>query len=213
MRDRTPEVTTTPADEGPGRREERKAQNRAKLLAAARKVFAEKGYEEATARDIVRETDLATGTFYNYFPDKQAAFSALLDEMSEKGRALARAQRLKPGSSLEDRVAGAYRAYLEWAVEEEEMFEVFRRNAQAISLMPDREAFELGISELMEDLREWVEQGDLPPLDLDYLATAGVAIGFQVATHLVDRDPPDIEGATHFCTRMFIGGIRALADG
>jgi AcrR family transcriptional regulator len=207
-------MTTAPTaeEQSGGRREERKAQNRAKLLDAARKVFAEKGYGEATARDIVRATDLATGTFYNYFPDKQAIFSALLDEMSVRGRALVRAQRQQPGLTLEDRVAGAYRAYLEWAVEEHEMFEVFRRNANAIALMPDREPFELGINELMEDLRQWVEAGDLPALDLDYLATAGVAIGFQVATHLVDRDPPDIEGATRFCTRMFIGGIRALAE-
>ena len=208
-------MTTAPTAEaeGGGRREERKAQNRAKLLDAARKVFAEKGYGEATARDIVRATDLATGTFYNYFPDKQAIFSALLDEMSERGRALVRAQRQQPDLTLEDRVAGAYRAYLAWAVEEHEMFEVFRRNANAIALMPDREPFELGINELMEDLGQWVEAGDLPALDLDYLATAGVAIGFQVATHLVDRDPPDIEGATRFCTRMFMGGIRALAEG
>ena len=68
-------TTSTPAEAGGGRREERKAQNRAKLLEAARKVFAEKGYGEATARDIVRATDLASGTFYNYFADKQAAFT------------------------------------------------------------------------------------------------------------------------------------------
>ena len=206
-------TTTSPVEAGAGRREERKAQNRAKLLASARKVFAEKGYGEATARDIVRGTDLATGTFYNYFPDKQAAFSALLDEMSERGRGLARAQRLQPGRTLEDRVAGAYRAYFEWAVEEDEMFQVFRRNADAIALMPNREPWELGISELLEDLREWVQAGDLPEVDLDYLATAGVAIGFQVATHLVDRQPPDVDGATRFCTRMFLGGIRGLSEG
>src|SRR6185295_17303490 len=82
-----------PGEATGGRREERKAQNRAKLLEAARKVFAEKGYGEATARDIVRETDLATGTFYNYFNDKQDAFIALLDEMGETGRAIVRAQR------------------------------------------------------------------------------------------------------------------------
>src|SRR5205814_6114875 len=105
----------TPAEAHGGRREERKARNRAKLLEAARKVFAEKGYGEATARDIVRETDLATGTFYNYFQDKQDVFIALLDEMSEKGRALVRAQRQDSARSLEDRVAGAYRAYFEWA--------------------------------------------------------------------------------------------------
>jgi AcrR family transcriptional regulator len=207
-------MTPSPGDATQvGRRDARKAENREKLIAAARKVFAEKGYGEATARDIVRETDLATGTFYNYFPDKQAIFSALLDEMSERGRALVREQRQQPDTTLEDRVAGAYRAYLAWAVEEEEMFQIFRRNADAIALLPEREPWELGISELVEDLREWVEQGDIPDLDLDYLATAGVAIGFQVATHLVDRDPPDVEGATRFCTRMFIGGIRALAEG
>jgi AcrR family transcriptional regulator len=195
-----------------GRREERKAQNRAKLLDAARKVFAEKGLGEATARDIVRETDLASGTFYNYFSDKEDAFRALLAQMAEQSRAIVRAQRREPGLSVEERVANAYRAYFAWAVEERELFQVFRRNAGAIALMPDGDLFEMGIVELFEDLSDWEEAGDLPAVDLDYLATATVAIGFQVATHLVDREPPDVEGATRFCTRMFMGGVRALGE-
>ena len=205
-------TASTPAEANGGRREERKAQNRAKLLEAARKVFAEKGYGEATARDIVRETDLATGTFYNYFKDKQDVFVALLDEMSEQGRALARAQRLDPGSSVEERVYNAFRVYFEWAVEENDMFEVFRRNAGVIAFLPDREPFDLGISELLEDMTEWAKAGDIPAVDLEMLAVAGVGIGFQVATHLVERDPPDIEGATTFCTRMFMGGLRAVSE-
>jgi AcrR family transcriptional regulator len=205
-------TTSTPAEAGGGRREERKAQNRAKLLEAARKVFAEKGYGEATARDIVRETDLASGTFYNYFDDKQDAFMALLDEMSEKGRALVRAQRQDTNLSLEERVASAYRAYFEWAVEEDDLFDVFRRNAGVIALMPDREPFELGISELIEDITAWAEAGDLPAADYGYLATAAVGMGFQIATHLVEHDPPDVDGATRFCTRMFMGGVKALSD-
>jgi AcrR family transcriptional regulator len=205
-------TTSTPAEAGGGRREERKAQNRAKLLVAARKVFAEKGYGEATARDIVRETDLASGTFYNYFNDKQDAFMALLDEMGEKGRALVRAQRQDTKLSLEERIASAYRAYFEWAVAEDDLFEVFRRNAGVIALLPDREPFELGISELIEDITAWAEAGDIPQADYEYLAIAGVGIGFQIATHLVEGDPPDVEGATRFCTRMFLGGVKALSD-
>src|SRR4051794_22430547 len=203
-----------PQEEGApaGRREERKAQNRAKLLAAARKVFAEKGLGEATARDIVRETDLASGTFYNYFRDKEDAFRALLGEMAVKSRALVREQRREPGIGVEERVGNAFRAYFAWAVEERELFQVFRRNAGAIALMPETGLFEMGIVELFEDLREWVEAGDLPQVDLDYLATATVAIGFQVATHLVDREPPDVEGATRFCTKIFMGGVRALGE-
>jgi AcrR family transcriptional regulator len=205
-------TTSTPAEARGGRREERKAQNRAKLLVAARKVFAEKGYGEATARDIVRETDLASGTFYNYFNDKQDAFMALLDEMGEKGRALVRAQRRDRKQSLEQRVENAYRAYFDWAVEENDLFEVFRRNAGVIALLPDREQFELGISELIEDITAWAEAGDLPQADYEYLAIAAVGMGFQIATHLVERDPPDVEGAARFCTRMFMGGVKALSD-
>ena len=205
-------TATTPAEANGGRREERKAQNRAKLLEAARKVFAEKGYGEATARDIVRETDLASGTFYNYFKDKQDVFMALLDEMGEQGRALARAQRLDPGSSVEERVYNAFRVYFEWAVEENDMFDVFRRNAGVIAFLPDREPFELGITELLEDMTEWAAAGDIPPVELEMLAVAGVGIGFQVATHLIEGDPPDIEGATRFCTRMFMGGLKALSE-
>src|SRR4051795_5508081 len=175
-------TTSTPAEAGGGRREERKAQNRAKLLVAARKVFAEKGYGEATARDIVRETDLASGTFYNYFTDKQDAFMALLDEMSEKGRALVRAQRQDTKLSLEERVANAYRAYFEWAVEEDDLFEVFRRNAGIIALMPDREPFELGISELIEDITAWAEAGGPPPPAHQYPARAGGGGGVRART-------------------------------
>lgn len=197
---------------GAGRREERKAQNRAKLLIAARKVFAEKGLGEATARDIVRETDLASGTFYNYFEDKEDAFRALLEEMAERARTLVRIERREPGLTLEQLVENAYRAYFSWSLQERELFQVFRRNAGAVAMM-ESSTFELSIIEALEDLSAWEEAGLLPDVDLEYLATAGVGMAFQIATHLVDRDPPDVEAATRFCTRMFIGGIRALADG
>jgi AcrR family transcriptional regulator len=194
-----------------GRREERKAHNREKLLAAARHVFAEKGLGEATARDIVRETDLATGTFYNYFDSKEDAFRALLRELGAKARAAVGEQRGKPGT-LEERIHGAYRAYFELAVQDAELFAVFRRNAGAIAMMPGEGLFEAGVDELFADLVDWASEGRIRSVDLGYLATAMVGTGFQVATRLADRDAPDVDGAARFCTQLFMGGIPALPD-
>jgi AcrR family transcriptional regulator len=205
-------MTVSEPDQDGGRREERKAQNRAKLLIAARKVFAEKGFGEATARDIVRQTDLASGTFYNYFADKEDAFRALVEEMFERPRALAREHRQQGGATLEERVSNAYRAYFQWVAEERDMFQVFRRNASAIAVMDGGGLFDVSVAELLEDLQEWQETGDLPGLDLDYLSTAVMGAAFQVATHMVERQPPDVDGATRFCTRMFMGGIQALGN-
>lgn len=208
----TPVATGTATPEGSGRREELKAQNRAKLLGAARKVFAEKGLGAATARDIVRATDLASGTFYNYFNDKNDVFRALISELADKARDVVRAQRQTPGRTVEERIEGAYRAYFELVLEERELFEVLRRNAGVVGLVSDDEIFEPGIRELFADMADWADAGDMPTLDLDYLATAMVGTGFQVATHLLEREPADVEAAARFCTRLFMGGIAALAE-
>jgi len=61
-------------------REERREQ----ILEAARDVFAEKGYHRATVEDIVARVEVARGTFYLYFEDKRAAFSALVDGFFER---------------------------------------------------------------------------------------------------------------------------------
>src|SRR3954467_12144543 len=83
MNDQTGMTTTTrTSSERAGRREQNKAENRAALLKAARSVFAEIGYGAAGVRDIVRRTDLASGTFYNYFKDKAEIFEAVVREMS-----------------------------------------------------------------------------------------------------------------------------------
>jgi hypothetical protein len=116
-------------------------------------------------------------------------------------------QRAKPGTPAE-RLENAYRSYFQLVVEERELFEMVRRNAGLI----DSEVFEASIRELALDLGRWTEDGELPTVDLDYVATAMVGIAFQVATHLLDRDPPDIDAAARFCTRLCFGGIRGLAE-
>jgi AcrR family transcriptional regulator len=193
-----------------GKREERKAQNRAKLLAAARKVFAEKGVGAATARDIVRETDLATGTFYNYFESKEEVFTALLEELAGKARERVRAQRQVPGLTVEQRVEGAYRAYFELVMEERELFEVFRRNAGVIAAIADRDWFRDGEHDLVDDLGSWMAAGEIPQADLDLLAQAMFGAGVHVANHLVDQESPDTDAAARFCAAVFVGGIRQL---
>lgn len=54
--------------------------SRAKLLAAARKLFVERGYHATRPQDISREAGLGHGTFYLHFADKQACFLAFVEE-------------------------------------------------------------------------------------------------------------------------------------
>ena len=67
-----------------GKRERTKVANRQAILAAARRVFAQLGYDAATVRDIIRGTELASGTFYNYFRSQEEVFEALADDSARR---------------------------------------------------------------------------------------------------------------------------------
>lgn len=70
--------------ESHSRNERRRARNRDSLVAAARRLFARHGFEATTISGITEEADLGFGTFYRYFPDKEAALAAVLqDAMAE----------------------------------------------------------------------------------------------------------------------------------
>lgn len=56
---------------------------RAQLVAAAREVFAQRGYHAAGVADIIATAGVARGTFYNYFESKRAIFQEVLEELME----------------------------------------------------------------------------------------------------------------------------------
>ena len=62
------------------RAERRRAQRREAILEAARAVFRDKGYHQASVHDIIDEARIARGTFYLYFSSKQDLFGELVDE-------------------------------------------------------------------------------------------------------------------------------------
>ena len=189
-----------------GRRQATKQANREAIVAAAREVFADLGYGAATVRDIVRRTDLATGTFYNYFPDKEAVFRALLEKSARDVREVVRAAR-RSAPDAEAFVREGFRAYFEFLASDRTMFEIIRRNAGTIRAQFDTPALGAGTEELEADLRRAVDAGLLAPHDARYMAAAMVGGGFEIAVRMLESDPPDVEGAVNFATSLFVGGL------
>jgi AcrR family transcriptional regulator len=194
-----------------GKRERTKAQNRAAILDAAREVFAELGYDAAGVRDVIRRTDLASGTFYNYFPDKESVFRAVLDSSAQEIRRRLRTVR-GSASTLESFVGDAYRAWFEFLVEDRLMFELMQRNAGTIRELFGDPILGAGVEELLDDLRAAIQRGDLPPLDADYMAGAMAGVALELGVRMTDREPADVEGAARFATDLFLGGIARLGS-
>jgi AcrR family transcriptional regulator len=195
----------------PGKREATKAANRAAILEAARAVFAELGYGQASVRDIIRRTDLASGTFYNYFPDKESVLRALVEDNSAVVKARLREARGR-AETIEEFVRDGYRVWFEYILEDRPTFELMRRNAGTIRELMDEPALGAGVDDLEDDLRERVRRGELPAIDVEYVAAAMAGVGVEVGIRMIERDPPDVDGATELAVALFLGGLERIAQ-
>ncbi len=65
------------------RRERKKDETRQRIFNAAIRLFRDRGFEVTTVDDITEKADVAKGTFFNYFPRKDAVLAYLSDQNLE----------------------------------------------------------------------------------------------------------------------------------
>lgn len=95
-----------------GRRERKKEETRRRIFVAALELFHEKGFQATTVDEITERADVAKGTFFNYFPRKEAVIEYLAEEWLEVAEDVAaRSGPVCP--RLIELYAGAVRAYEE----------------------------------------------------------------------------------------------------
>jgi len=187
----------------PRRREQAKAANREAILAAGRQVFAELGYEGATVRDIIRRTDLAAGTFYNYFKSKEDVFQALAEDAARRFRPMLRAAR-EQATSFESYLRQAVTAYLRFRSGEHALLGLTGPPLRARASTPEMTAL---FEEVRGGIEDVIARGLAPKVDAEYLACACIGMAQEVADCMLMRDPHDLAGASDFICDMVLGGL------
>jgi AcrR family transcriptional regulator len=111
---------------------------RSQLLAAARAIFAKKGYEDATVSEIVGRAGVAQGTFYLYFPGKESLAGAFAEILSERFAELA-TEKTARSRSFDAALARVFEAAYQAADEYRDVVLIANRGL-----------------ELVEDIDEWM---------------------------------------------------------
>jgi TetR/AcrR family transcriptional regulator, cholesterol catabolism regulator len=118
---RTPAGDTAP---GPGRRERGKQEKRARIKAAARELFATKGFTATTTQEIAARADIGTGTLFLYAHSKEEILVLVFrDEMDRVAdRAFAALPRK---ASLLDQLVHVYATLIAFHDRDPELARVF----------------------------------------------------------------------------------------
>ena len=83
-----------------GLRERKKERTRQLIADTARRLFAERGFEQVTVTEIAREADVAPATVFNYFPTKEDLFYSRLEAFEDQ--LLSAIRERPPGQSVLD---------------------------------------------------------------------------------------------------------------
>lgn len=142
------------------RRERKKEETRQKLLDVSFRLFVEQGYDNTTVDQITERADIGKGTFYNYFPSKEAILHEFMENLS-----IQRSEKIwAEVMALQDtrqRLARTYQSLAAWFEEYPELIRVYqleRVNTKLSDPLNYRMHFELFIAEV---LKMGQEMGDI----------------------------------------------------
>lgn len=170
-------------------------ETRTRILEAAVKVFATKGYHDAKVDDIVGEAQTSKGAFYFYFPSKQDIFIALSDTfadlleskvseaMQSETHGLQQMDAaLRTSLGLFTQYRGLAKIALVQAVGLGAVFEERRRaiNDRLTRLVQTR-------------LEAAMAEGSIPPLKTDLAARAWVGALNEIVIHWIYTGTPTLE--------------------
>jgi len=141
------------------------------ILDAAREVFLEKGYDQASIRNIADKIEYSPGTIYLYFKDKNEIFHALHEEGFRL--MLKKMQPLQHVADPFERLKAMGRVYLEFANENKDFYDLMFIISAPIDHEKDHEKWEMGhttLNYLKNVIRECQEQGRFKGYDIEYFS-------------------------------------------
>lgn len=170
---------------------------RARILEAAARVFAQKGYHETRVDDIVAESGTSKGSVYFHFVSKEKIFLALIDTFTNLLEDRLRDALEKESRGLQQMDAALYSALA--------LFQQYRGLAkvalvQAVGLGSVFEERRRAINNrftaiIQARIEKGIADGSLPPQNAEIAARAWVGALNELVIHWIYTGAPDLEAA------------------
>ncbi len=188
------------------RRAETMAENRAKLITAARKAFAEKGYAAASMDELTAEAGLTRGALYHNFGDKRGLLAAVVDQIDSEMAIRAQEIGARAGDDWKGLLAeGA--AYIEMALVPEVQRIVLLDGPAVLgdpSQWPSQSSCLQATTRKVERL---MAEGTLKPVDAEAAARLLSGAALNAALWIAASDHPED------VLQKAVMAFQALADG
>ena len=131
---------------------------REQLLKAASKLFAEKGFEAVSTRDLAKEADVNMAMIAYYFGSKDGLFKAIIEERFPKTASRLRAIQKENGNAW-DKISTVIDFYIERITESGSFHKIVLRELSLEQRPEHRELILSGIEQNWKVIKTYIEEG------------------------------------------------------
>ncbi|WP_040859152.1 TetR/AcrR family transcriptional regulator [Nocardia niigatensis] len=124
--------------------EDRRAERRTRLLAAARELWGEAGLSAVTVRGVCKQAGLIDRYFYEHFPGRDELLAAIADQLREELLTVLVQSGLTAEGSAEDKLRAALRAFLEAVAQDRHIHRIMTSDFSAVPVLAQRRRDILG---------------------------------------------------------------------
>lgn len=167
-----------------GKRDQTKLLNRQQILEAAKNLFADKGFEATNVRDIIHESNLSPGTFYNYFQSKEEIFEVLTTEIIDEVRN--QIQQSYTNVKMDrSEINKSLQRFFNVFLGNPRLMKFLSRNQSYLRELRSKGRFDAMLRDLEKALEDGVKNGMLPQLPVKIVAIAVFGAVFEIIATMV----------------------------
>lgn len=192
------------------KRQIKKKQNREIIINSARAVFARKGYDNSSVREIIGSTNLGAGTFYNYFPDKLSVFKSINERIvADFSRNFL--LEIKKSSTFEEIIQKAFSTWFNWISDKENDHLFIKNNKKYLLdlkwLSTKSKEYKIFYDNLIQFVLYLSKKTKFPNNDIAFMVTSVIAVATNLGDEILSRQDITPADATDFATKLFLKGL------
>ena len=192
------------------KRQLNKKRNREIFISSAKDTFTKMGVDKSSIRQITKITNLGSGTFYNYFRNKNSIFIVINERFVQEFSEFFMKE-IEKADTFERIIKIAFKSWFSWILSDEKKYLFIKNNKNYLLDIKwqkkNSKEYIILQDKIFKFILEISKKTKFPNNDISLMITSVIAVAVSLGEEILLNDEIQLENVTDFATKLFLKGL------
>ena len=192
------------------KRQLNKKRNREIIISAAKDTFTKMGVDKSSIRQITKITNLGSGTFYNYFRNKNSIFIVINERFVQEFSEFFMKE-IEKADTFERIIKIAFKSWFSWILSDEKKYLFIKNNKNYLLDIKwqkkNSKEYLILQDKIFKFILEISKKTKFPNNDISLMINSVIAVAVSLGEEILLNDEIQLENVTDFATKLFLKGL------